>query len=164
MQVEGVEETSPLCEIQRSKYAVLTTTTNKADVSCVNCLIVLEQKAEEEQTNQFSFRVQDCLPMGYMIDADCAVSTAPVPVYAKVDGKKVLIGEGKIDPETFLFTAKVNGSDEAKKVMEYVRGTRDANGKTGAGMIEVSEVTLKADVETVPLDGPSEDNGPTRKS
>lgn len=153
MQVEAKDATpTALCGAERNKFAVLTTSSVEKDVDCFDCVLLLEVE-NGKKTYDFSFRMQDALPLGYMIDADCAVPTTPVPVYAMVDGKKMQIGEGTIDPKTFLFSAKVDGSDAGKKVMEYIRGTRDKEGKTGAGMIEVSEVTLKAGVDTPPTDG-----------
>lgn len=78
-----------------------------------------------------------------MSEAEVAVPIDAIPVMALLDGKKVRVGEGRINPTSMIFTATTDKTPEAETVLKEIK----AAGR-GGGYIEVSEVTLKRAVET----------------
>jgi len=88
-----------------------------------------------------------CFDLVDMVEAHVAVPASKVPVMGILNGKRVQVGEGTINPETMIFTTHLLETEEAKI---FVAALKEKAGKeeSPAGYIEISEVTFKTSLET----------------
>lgn len=94
------------------------------------------------------------LPFEKLHENALAIPQKDVPVMATLNGKKVQIGTGHIDPQTLIFTTKIDETLPYARIwFERVHGTNEGKHML-AGIMQVSEVTMIADVDT---DKPAED-------
>lgn len=76
--------------------------------------------------------------------AELAVPLRRVPVFAVVDGVRVKVAEGWINPEdNFLFTARFDETSIAQSALEEFKKIGE-----GAGLVRVSEFTFQHEVTT----------------
>lgn len=79
-----------------------------------------------------------------MVEFESSIPGGAIPVFAWIDGVKIEIGKGRVDPETLLFTTKLNNSKIADTIFDRCsKEDEDSEGKTAVGMIHFTEATLQ---------------------
>lgn len=90
------------------------------------------------------FDIRDGLPPGYILgDSAVFLPAEDVPVYAHINGKKMLVGKGHLDPETFIFTTVLDDVEDNPAAGIWLDSIKASFGELSTdGFARVSEVTL----------------------
>lgn len=93
----------------------------------------------EITTNDLRDEMAANVPEGYILSKDVVFPDKEVPITAVINGKKVEVGKGRVDPETGIFTGKldddVNGS--------ILRGQIESGSFSYDPFLHVSELSLR---------------------
>lgn len=97
-----------------------------------------------KRVTELNFNLKDAMPPGYVLDeAALIVPTSGIPVHAVVNGKKVRVGTGHIDPHTHIFTTVLDSGEENPAAGIWLGSLNTPPGAMSAdGFVSVSEVTL----------------------
>lgn len=79
------------------------------------------------------------LPDGYILSKDVVFPDKEIPIKAEVNGKKVTVGSGRVDPETGIFTGTLDPDNEYATVL---RGQIEGDVSTYHPFLNVEAVEL----------------------
>ena len=78
------------------------------------------------------------LPDGYILSKDVVFPDKEIPIKAVINGQKVTVGSGRIDPETGVFTGTLDNEPNG----EILRGQLEAGTFSYNPFLNVSELEL----------------------
>ena len=110
-----------------------------------DCTALDQHKSTDDRVVNMTFDNKH-LVFSEMTKAELAVPKKGIPVMAMINGRKVLVGEGHINPETLIFTTKMFDGEPNADIFINFANSLDDGDRLGIGLIEVSEVTFKTPV------------------
>lgn len=90
------------------------------------------------RTNDLRDEMAANLPEGYILSKDVVFPDKEIPITAVVNGKKVTVGKGRIDPETGVFTGQLDEEPNGS----IVRGQIESGSFSYNPFLNVSELEL----------------------
>lgn len=91
---------------------------------------------------EFQFLVENGLPDGYVLSKEVVFPDHDIPIKAEINGKKVTVGTGRVDPETGIFTGRLDPDNDvnAEVLVGQIEG--DVGSYSIHPFLNVSEVEV----------------------